>query len=253
MWIRLHEDLRDGSKGDGRMAVDDLPGPVVTFLNVIGVPWPYLNEDSIRQFATMVREFGQAVEQTHQDATTAVQGFTQAYQGASTERMQSGWSQLSQTHVDELVGGCGILAEALEVGADVVVAQKVEALAELIAMAAAFVADQAASVATLGLAETAAPLIIEGAKKLLEALKQQIIQYIVGEIIEAAAKPLFAKIENAMSGLDWSQTNGSEGVSGGFTIDHELASGHLTTMKGHADTFRTHAVNLRAGLAGLEF
>ena len=212
------------------MAVDDLPGPVVTFLNVIGVPWPYLNEDSIRQFATMVRDFGQAVEQTHQGATAAVQGFAQAYRGPSTEKMQSGWSQLSQTHVDELVGGCGILAEALEVGADVVVAQKLEALAELIAMAAAFAADQAASVVTLGLAETAAPLIIE-----------------------AAAKPLFAKVESAMSGLDWSQTNGSEGVSGGFAIDHELASGHLNTMKGHAEMFRTHAVNLRAGLDGLAF
>ncbi|HEV2346688.1 MAG TPA: hypothetical protein VGS97_21485 [Actinocrinis sp.] len=26
------------------MAVDDLPLPVVNFLNVIGVEWPYLNE-----------------------------------------------------------------------------------------------------------------------------------------------------------------------------------------------------------------
>jgi hypothetical protein len=237
------------------MAVDDLPGPVVTFLNVIGVPWPYLNEDSIRQFATMVRGFGQAVEQTHQDATAAVEGFSQAYRGPSTEQMRSGWAQLSQTHVNELVDGCGVLADALEVGADVIVGQKLEAIGELIGMAAAFVADQAAAVATFGLAESAAPLIIEGAKKLLEALKQQIIQYIVGEIVEAAAKPLFAKVESAMSGLDWSQsqTNGSEGVSGGFAIDHELASGHLATMSGHAAMFRTHATNLRAGLEGLAF
>jgi len=235
------------------MAVDELPGPVVTFLNVVGVPWPYLNEDGIRRFAAMVRQFGQAVEQTHQDATAAVAGFAQAYRGPSTERMQSGWAQLSQRHLAELVDGCGILAEALDLGADVIVGQKVEAIVELVSMAAAFVADQAASIATLGLAETAAPLIIEGAKELLETLKQQIIQYIVGEIIEAAAKPLFAKIEDAMSGLDWSQTNGAEGVSGGFTIDHALAGGHLETMKGHAETFRTHAVNLRAGLDELAF
>jgi uncharacterized protein YukE len=235
------------------MAADDLPGPVVTFLNVIGVPWPYLNEDSIRQFATMVRGFSQAVEQTHQDATTAVESFAQAYRGPSTEKMRSGWSQLSQTHVNELVDGCGILADALEAGADVIIAQKVEAIVELVAMAAAFAADQAASVLTLGLAETAAPLIIEGAKKLLEALKQQIIQYIVGEIVEAAAKPLFAKVESAMSGLDWSQTNGSEGVSGGFAIDHGLAGSHLTTMQGHADTLRGHALTLQQGLQGLDF
>jgi hypothetical protein len=50
------------------VAIDDLPMPVVNFLNVIGVEWPYVNEDSIHQFATLVREFGQAVERTHQDA-----------------------------------------------------------------------------------------------------------------------------------------------------------------------------------------
>src|SRR5690348_9563756 len=53
----------------GLVAIDDLPGPVATFLNVIGVPWPYIDEDQIRQFATMVRQFGRAVEQTHLDAT----------------------------------------------------------------------------------------------------------------------------------------------------------------------------------------
>ena len=29
--------------GGGVVAADDLPGPVVTFLNVIGVQWPYIN------------------------------------------------------------------------------------------------------------------------------------------------------------------------------------------------------------------
>ncbi len=29
------------------MAIDDLPLPIVTFLNATGVPWPYLNEDTV--------------------------------------------------------------------------------------------------------------------------------------------------------------------------------------------------------------
>jgi hypothetical protein len=237
------------------MAVDDLPGPVVTFLNVIGVPWPYLNEDDVRQFATMVRAFGRAVEQTHQDTTTALSDFAQAYQGAATQRMQAGWAQLSERHVQELVEGCRILADALDVGAEVIIAQKVEALAELVAMAATFVADQAAAVATAGLAEAAVPVIIEAGKALLETLKQQIIQYITGQIIEAAAKPLFAKIEAAMSGLDWSQTSGStgSGTVEGFSLDHAAAGAHLEILRGHAETFRGHAQTLNSGLEGLAF
>ena len=53
-------------------AIDDLPLPVVTFLNAIGAPWPYLNEDTVSEFAGLVRQFRQAVQTTHQDATEAV-------------------------------------------------------------------------------------------------------------------------------------------------------------------------------------
>ncbi|MBR7827546.1 hypothetical protein KDK95_14605 [Actinospica sp. MGRD01-02] len=236
------------------MAADDLPGPVVTFLNVIGVPWPYLNEDQVREFASMVREFGQAVEQTHQDATAAIKNIGEAYQGASTRQLNSGWSHLSAQHVDEIVEGCRILAEALDLGADYVVAQKLEAVGELIGMAAAFVADQAAAAATFGLAEAGAPLIIEGAKMLLETLKQQIIQYIVGEIVEAAAKPLFAKVEKALAGLDWSNAPGGEsGMGEGFSIDPGAVAQHTAVLRGHAETMRGHAERLHSGLGGLSF
>lgn len=234
------------------MAVDDLPGPVVTFLNVLGVPWPYLNEDEIRRFASMVRQFGQAVEQTHQDATRAIANISQAYQGASTQRMQSGWAHLSAHHVDEIIAGSHVLADALEVGADWVVAQKVEAIAELVGMAATFVADQAAAVATFGLAEAAVPVIIEAGKKLLETLKQQIIQYITGEIIEAAAKPLFAKVEQALAGLDWSNAPSSGGgVGSGFSLDVDELRQQISILRGHADAMQGHAQTLRSGLAEL--
>src|SRR6266700_1577494 len=102
------------------MAIDDLPGPVVNFLNVIGVPWPYINEDQVSQFAT------------------------------------------------------------------------------LIGLAATFVADQAAAVATFGIAEAAVPLIIEAGERLVKSLVMDLQQEIIGKVIEAAAKPLFAKVEAAM-------------------------------------------------------
>jgi hypothetical protein len=56
------------------LTIDDLPLPVVTFLNVLGISWPYLNENSLSEYATLVREFGQAVETTHQDAARSIAG-----------------------------------------------------------------------------------------------------------------------------------------------------------------------------------
>ncbi len=127
--------------------------PVVTFLNVIRGQVA-LCQRGLGDAARIAgpRDFGTAVQTTHEDATTAVQGIAQAYQSSSTEQMSSGWAELSARHVTELVDGSKILADALEAAAAYVVAQKAVAIVELVTMAAALVADQAAAVATFGLA-----------------------------------------------------------------------------------------------------
>jgi uncharacterized protein YukE len=239
--------------GGGVVAIDDLPGPVVTFLNVIGVEWPYINEDSVMQFASLVGEFARAVQTTHQDATAAIQGIAQGYQGTSTRKLSSGWQELSAQHVTELVDGCAVLADALEVAAGYIVAQKVAAIAELVGMAAAFVADQAAAVATFGIAEAAVPVIIAAGRKLMESLVQDLEQYIIGQVVEAAAKPLFAKVAEAMAGLDWSKTTSAGSESTGFSLDEQLVRAHTAALRQHAQTFRSHAVTLQQGVRGLSF
>jgi hypothetical protein len=235
------------------VAIDDLPLPVVNLLNIIGVEWPYINEDDLMRFAQMVREFGTAVKTTHQDATDAIDGIAQAHQGASTAVLRSGWAKLSSAHVTEIVEGCEVLAVALEAWAAYVVVQKGEAIAELVSMAAAFFADQAAAVATAGIAEAAVPLIIAGAKKLAESLIEDLNMYVQGEIIQAAAKPLFAKVESALSGLDWSQAGVGGGSAEGFTLDLEELERQTTMLHTHAATMRSHVGTLKAGIAGLSF
>lgn len=236
------------------MAIDDLPGPVVNFLNVIGVPWPYINEDQVTQFATLTRQFGQAVRTTHQDATQAVAGIAQAHQGSSTQVMHSGWANMSDQHVKELVTGCGVVADALDVAAGYIVAQKVEAIGVLIGMAATFVADQAAAVATFGLAEAAVPLIIAAAQRLVKSLIMDLQQAVIGKVIEAAAKPLFDKVEQAMSGLDWSQAGGgAPGQSSGFSLDPATIRAHTQALRDHAAAMRTHGQNFQQGVQGLGF
>jgi hypothetical protein len=169
------------------MAIDDLPLPVVNLLNVIGVPWPYINEDTVWQFAGLAREFRQAVITTHNDATDAVSSIAKSHQGTSTQAMTSGWSNLSAQHVDEITIACTVLADALDAAGDYIVVQKGVAIADLIGMAAAFFADQAAAFVTFGASEAALPLIEEAAEKIVESLEQDLQQYIAGQVIEAAA------------------------------------------------------------------
>ena len=235
------------------MAIDDLPLPVVTFLNAIGVPWPYLNEDTVSEFAGLVRQFRQAVQATHQDATEAVASITRAHQAVSTERMQSGWDSLTGRHVDELVAGCTILADALDVAAGYIVTQKAEAIAVLAGMAAAFVADQAASVVTLGAAEAAVPLIVEGAGALVRSLAADLEQYVVGMVVMAAARPLFARVEEALAGLDWSKSGTAAGTPTGLVLDPAAVHAQTAALRGHAAALHTHAASFQQAVRALGF
>lgn len=235
------------------MAIDDLPLPVVNFLNAIGVPWPYLNEDTIAEFASLVREFRAAVEHSHADATESVAAITRAHQSVSTEVMQSGWTSLTARHVSELTAGCEVLAAALDVAAGYIVAQKAEAIGVLAGLAAAFVADQAASVVTLGLAEAAAPAIIAGAEAVVRSLAADIEQYIIGMVVTAAAKPLFAKVESALAGLDWSQSGASAGRPASVILDPASVRAETAALRGYATALRGHAVAFQQSVQGLNF
>lgn len=235
------------------MAIDDLPLPVVNFLNVIGVPWPYVNEDTVMQFASLVREFRQAVQTTHQDATEAVAAIARAHQSVSTEVMQSGWAKLSAQHIDELTAACAVLADALDAAAGYIVAQKAEAIAVLVGMAAAFFADQAAAVLTLGLSEAAMPLIIEGAEAVVKSLVADLEQYVIGMVIETAAKPLFAKVEAALTGLDWSKSGAVSGQPEGFRLHPPAVREQTQALRGYAAALRAHGAAFQAGVRRLSF
>ncbi len=228
--------------------------PVVTFLNVIGVPWPYVNEDTVSEFASLVRRFGQAVETTHRDATQRVQGIAAAYQSTASARMVDGWQKMSDTHVTEIVDGCEVLAGALDVAAAYIVTQKGIALAELVGMASAFAADQVAAVVTLGLAEAAAPVIIAAGKRLMESLLLDLEQHLIATVANAALEPLMAKVDAAVAGLDWSQS-GAEGPAGDGKVELNAddARGHAMALDWTAAEMRGHAQTFAAGIRALQF
>lgn len=236
------------------LAIDDLPLPVVTFLNAIGVPWPYVNEDQVRDFATLTRQFGTAVQATHEDATKAVSSIALAHRASSTQTMADGWDKLSARHVTEIVDGCAVLATALDAAAVYIVAQKVEAIAELAGMATAFVADQAAAVVTFGIAEAAAPLIVVGAEKLVESLENDLQQYIIGQVIGVAARPLFAKVAQMLSGLDWSRSGAAGfGKGEGLELDAPAVKAQTAVMRQLSSGIAAHASAYASGVRGLGF
>src|SRR6185437_11916490 len=138
------------------MAIE-LPEPVSQFLNFIGIPWINVNEDKVRDFAQHVKQFGAELADTHGSATSTLTELSSGYQGAAYEALMKMWGDKSTSHIKELTEACDVLATALDGGADFIEAQKIACIAELVVLAAAFVADQAAAAVTFGLSEAALP------------------------------------------------------------------------------------------------
>ena len=239
------------------MALDP-PSEVVQFLQFIGIDWPAVNEDSVREFATHIRDFANNISSAHQDATATVKQIGDSYTGAAYDAMSARWASVSTTHVNELVEACHVVATALDAAADVIVAMKGVAIAELVVMAVTFVADQAAAVLTFGIAEAAEALVIKAGEEAVNFLEQQIEQYIIGEVIEAAIKPLTAKVSSAVQGLMYPESSAAPGgsISGAgssFSIEPQTVQAHAATFQQHADTVRTHTQTLLTNLSGVNF
>ena len=240
------------------MAIE-LPSAVVDFLQFIGINWPNVNEDSVRTLADHVREFASSIDDTHQAAGQTVQAMSASYQGASYEQLVQTWANLSSSHMQELVDGCHVVATALDVAADAIVTAKGIAIGELVALAASFVADQAAAVLTFGIAEAAEALVIAAAKECVNFLEQQLEQMIIGQVIEAAMTPLEGVIERAVSGLVYrgleAAAGGSTGSGAGpsFMVEREGLLAHAQAFQGHADQIVQHAQTLQSNLASVSF
>lgn len=160
----------------------------------------------------------------------------------------------------ELVSACGVVGTAMDAAADVIVAAKVAAIAELVALAASFVADQAAAVATFGAAEAAEALIVTAVKNAVNALEQQLVQHILGEVVQQAVVPLVQAVERAMGGLVFKGVENELGVSAaggaggsGFSIAPDALLQHAKELQSHADKVDGHTTTFANAVAGVSF
>jgi hypothetical protein len=238
----------------GETAAQVIPSlAVINLLNLAGVPWPYVNECDVWKFADLVRQFSQAVTTTHQEATQALNGIAQAYQGAATQAMQSGWANLTNTQVGLLTGACQTLATALDAAGWYIRGQKVWAIGVLAAMTGEIIVDQVLAVETLGLSELAAVGTVALVRKVQQALISAIQQYIAGQLIAAAAQKLFALIQPLMSGLDWSQSGVTAGTPQTVSLNQAAVAQQTAVLQQLAGSLSTQASSLAAEIRQLQF
>jgi len=243
------------------MALDP-PWEVVQLLQFIGIDWPMINEDTVRELASVVQEFADNLESTHQDATTEMQQLGHAYQAASYEQLMERWAEMSGTHMTAMLDALHAVVTVLHAFADEIVVQKGVAIAELVALAASFIAAQAAAPFTFGLSEVADLGLDELAERAIDFLEEQLQQFVMAQVIQAGFKALKPVIEKALDGFVFKAVEGALGVDGsgggsavgsGFQVDTEMMRAHAGVLHTHAATARQHAVTFKGRISGMSF
>jgi hypothetical protein len=92
-----------------------------------------------------------------------------------------------------------------------------------------------------------------GAEKLVQSLATDLEQYILAQVVEAAAKPLLAKIEDAVGGLDWSKSGAQADPADQFSIDSAAVAQHVAVLRQQAAQIGQHGTQFAAKVRALNF
>jgi hypothetical protein len=225
-----------------------IPHDVALFLQYMGVPYPDIDEDRVRNLAGRVRKFADNVRDTHDSASAAITGMGSVYSGYSYDQLLAVWASLSATHMRELDTACRVVARALDVAAGVVVAVKVAVLAELAALAAGYAGLMAAAFATGGLTAVMDLAVQTAARKLCEAMEQALVAYLLSEVAGKAIAPLSHAVDRLVRGiLDDAAARLMQPLPPGsappLSIDLDEVLRYASLLHDYANDIRGHARN----------
>ncbi|NNH73243.1 hypothetical protein HLB23_25865 [Nocardia uniformis] len=241
------------------MAIE-IPHEVALFLNVMGVPYPDIDEDQVRELARQVRDFAANVANTHESATGAIDRMGSVYSGYSYEQLVAAWARMSATHMADLDRACQVTAQVLDAAANVITIVKAAVLAGLAALAASYASLMAATIATAGLSAAMTVAIRAAAARLVTAMEQTLLVYLAAEVIGKAIEPLEDTVARMINGVAYEAAADALGVPPPpnssalpLHIEPDEVMRYAQVLDDHADDIVGHAGRFADTVAALDF
>jgi hypothetical protein len=178
----------------------ELPGWVVIAFNYAGLPWPGIDEDELRAWATSVRTFAGDITGNAARTHQVVAGLADSQQSSFTATLAARWEQHNQLIAD-LHEPLNVFADALDVAADVVVAQKLVVIGAAVAFATEFAATQIGAFLTLGADEAALPEEIISTREIIDFAIEELKGALIGELVNVSVQGISDHIGNFIGNL----------------------------------------------------
>lgn len=196
----------------------ELPGPLVWVLNLVGINWPNVDEDQLRSAASELRQFSQELTSNSGDAQAGIQQMLSNNSSQSLELFQALWNKLSGSHLPQMATAMGVVGDALDVGAVIVVGLKAAAIAQLAMLAAEIISNQAEAVVTFGASEALIPVETMATREIMKTVMDQAIQQLEQQLMSAVEQPVINALTSAADDLAQQLVGDALGVSSGVNV-----------------------------------
>ncbi|WP_051165182.1 WXG100-like domain-containing protein [Nocardia testacea] len=225
-----------------------IPSEVVFFLNILGIPYPDVDVDQVRELSRTVEELATAVRETYDESTNTVEALGSAISGDSYQAILVMWAQ-NKGMMSELDTAFGIASTALDIAADVIEAIQIAVLIELAALAASFIA----SIGTPA-GPVTGPAIAATTRYLLKEVTKALMWYIAAEVMMKAIQPLLDKFDLFLR--DALRPPGevpSSGTGSTYRLDPDEVERYIKILDSQADDMKSHGEKFAEKVDGFDF
>jgi len=231
----------------------DIPPAAAWLLDAVGFKYQmlFVDADEIRAFAETVREFARRVSETNDEGTHVVNNLGASWEGASYSALVAAWAHKNNANMAELLEAAEFVAVALDAAASTVQIVQAAVLAELAALGAAFIGAQIAAAGTMGASVAVSLAVRAAAHRLVSAMQEVLVGYLISEVLEAAIKPLEGVVERIINGYGRSALADFLGVSNVFRMDPSELERAANTFDNLAEQMTDHGRWLADQLADL--
>ncbi|MGH3312405.1 MAG: DUF6531 domain-containing protein [Streptomyces sp.] len=191
-----------------------IPEGVDTMLDIVGVGWPNVDEDAYRDMADALREFAEDADDDGHAAHQHIQRLVSSGNSEALTALNGHWSKVKGKHKD-LAKAARIVAGALDRVAEIIVARKIAAVAELADLVATVGIALAAAPLTMGLTSLLAGAKIVATRLAFKRILKEMAEAAVEEIVATLTEPAVKALENMVADLAIGVASDALGVNGG--------------------------------------
>lgn len=168
-----------------------VPGELDYALDLLGYEWPNIDEDAVREAATLVRGLRDDLQGTLDDVDAKINNeLREAFTSKAATSYIEAWTENRTQNMDQVLELLPGVADGIDVYADAVFALKTKVIAELSITVAQLAAAAAAAIFTGGASLAANAAIIAARKKALDIATDLAVEQLIGQMVSMVIEPL---------------------------------------------------------------